>query len=99
MGVCNGCLRICMVLRFFDHLELIVLELKDYKEGSMWRSEHMVEFQDMDSSNTWLREIVKKKDLLDYGLRALAHDTRDGDVVYLEIKQQLIMCNMKKLLL
>ena len=53
----------------------------------------------MDSSNTWLREIVKKKDLLDYGLRALAHDTRDGDVVYLEIKQQLIMCNMKKLLL
>ena len=50
----------------------------------------------MDSSNTWLREIVKKKDLLDYGLRALAHDTRDGDVVYLEIKQQLIMGNMKK---
>ena len=96
MGVCNGCLRICMVLRFFDHLELTVLELKDYKEGGMWRSEHMVEFQDMDSSNTWLREIVKKKDLLDYGLRALAHDIRDGDVVYLEIKQQLIMGNMKK---
>lgn len=55
IGVCNGCLRICMVLRFFDHLELTVLELKDYKEGGMWRSEHMVKFQDMDSSNTWLR--------------------------------------------
>lgn len=50
MGVCNGCLRICMVLRFFDHLGLTVLELKDYKEGGMWRSEHMFGFQDMDSS-------------------------------------------------
>lgn len=41
MGVCNGYLRICMVLRFFDHLELTVLELKDYKEGGMWRSERV----------------------------------------------------------
>ena len=30
---------------------------------------------------------MKKKDLMDYGLRVLAHDPRDGDVVYLEIKQ------------
>ena len=50
MGVCNGCLRICMVLRFFDHLGLTVLELKDYKEGGMLRSGHMFGFQDMDSS-------------------------------------------------
>ncbi|KAL4625703.1 hypothetical protein ACB092_05G044500 [Castanea dentata] len=85
LGVCNGALRICQIVKEDDG-KLLVWELKDYATKGKWYLEHKVNFNEMVSDYPRLNDMVS----------VLAYHVYDMDIVYVMFLSGILSLNMRR---